>query len=256
MHLFIVKGMRGGISYIAKRYSEANDKYMRSYDAMSQYLPYSGFKWLNQKEIDKFDVNPIGENSSIGYILEVGLEYPDELHEFDNDYPLAQEKHEISHNMLSDYCSNIANEYGIKIPGVNKLVPNFGNKSKYVLHYKNLQLYLSLGIKLVKVHRILKFKQSDWLKNTLILIQTKEKDATNSFEKFIFKLMNNSIFGKAMENFRKRINVRLVNNAKDYIQYTKKPSFVSQKIFNKNFGFSVFQLTKLLRYEFHYKHKN
>ena len=77
--------------------------------------------------------------------------------------------------MLSEYCSDIANEYGIKIGGINKLVPNLGNKSKYVIHYKNLQLYLSLRMKLTKVHRILKFKQSDWLKNTLILIQTKEK---------------------------------------------------------------------------------
>ena len=75
--------------------------------------------------------------------------------------------------MLSNYCSNIANKYDIKIGGVNKLVPNLGNKSKYVLHYKNLELYLSLGMKLVNVHRILKFKQSDWLKNILILIQTK-----------------------------------------------------------------------------------
>ena len=75
-----------------------------------------------------------------------------------------------SHNMLSSYCSSITNEYGIKIGGVNKLVPNLGNKNQYVLCYKDLQLYLSLGMKLTKAHRILKFKQSDWLKNTLILI--------------------------------------------------------------------------------------
>ena len=81
-----------------------------------------------------------------------------------NDYPLAPEKLEISQNMLSKYCTNIADEYGIKIGGVNKLVPNLGNKSKYVLYYKNLQLRLLLGMKLTKVHRILKFKQSDWLK--------------------------------------------------------------------------------------------
>ena len=128
--------------------------------AMIQYLPYSGFKWLNQKEISDFYLNSISENSSIGYI-KVELEYPSELHDLHNDYPLAPEKLEITQNMLSKYCFNIANEYGIKLGGVNKLVPNLGNKSKYVVHYRNFQLYLSLGMKCTKVHRILKFKQSN-----------------------------------------------------------------------------------------------
>ena len=111
MYLFVEKGMRGGISYIAKRCSKANNEYMKHYNdskpskyitflnannlygwAMSQYLPYSKFKWLNQKEIDKFDVNLISENSLGGYILEVHLEYPDELHELHNDYLLPPEK--------------------------------------------------------------------------------------------------------------------------------------------------------------------
>ena len=125
--------------------------------AISQYLPYSEVKLLNQKEIDGFCLNSIEKNSSIEYILEVDLTYPDELHELHNDYPLAPEKIEISQNMLSEYCSNIADEYGTKIGGVNILVPNLGNKTKYVLHYRNLELYLSLGMKLTKVHRILKF---------------------------------------------------------------------------------------------------
>ena len=187
IHLFIEKGMRGGICCIAKRHSKANNKYMECYDSnkesiyisynlnswpMGQYLPYSGFKWLNQKGITEFCLNSISQNSSIGYILEIDLEYPSELHDWHNDYPLAPEKFEISQNMLSKYCSDIADEYGIKIGGVNKLVPNLGNKSKYVVHYRNLQLYLLFGM---KVHRILKFRQSDWLKNTLILIQAKEK---------------------------------------------------------------------------------
>ena len=103
---------------------------------MSQYLTYSEFKWLNKKEIEIFDVNSIEENSSIGYILEVDLEYSSELPKMHNDYPLAPEKLEISQNMLSKYCTNIADEYGIKIGGVNKLVPNLVNKSKYVLYYK------------------------------------------------------------------------------------------------------------------------
>ena len=121
---------------------------------MSQYLPYSEFKWLNQKEIDRFDVESIVENSSTGYIVEVDLNYPSQLHSMHNDYPLAPEKLEISQNKLSKYCCNIANEYGIKIGGVNKLITNLDNKSKYVVHYRNLQLYLSLGMKLTKVHRI------------------------------------------------------------------------------------------------------
>ena len=89
-------------------YLDANNLYSW---AMSQYLPYGGLKWLNQKEIDKFCLNSIIENSSIGYILQVDLEYPDELHELHNDYPLAPEKLKINHNMLWNYCSNTANEY-------------------------------------------------------------------------------------------------------------------------------------------------
>ena len=216
--------------------------------------------------------NFIEENSPTEYILEVDLEYPDELDELHNDYPLAPEKFEISLNMLSKYCSNIANKYGIKIGGVNKLVPNLRNKSKYVLHYRNLQLHLSLGIKLVSVHRVLTFKQSDWLKKYIDFNINKRKNAANSFEKGFFNLMNNSAFGKTMENLRKRINVRLVNNAGDYKKYVSEPSFVSQKIFNENFvaiheikliltldkpiyvGFIILDLSKLLMYEFHYKY--
>ena len=89
-------------------------------------------------------------------MLEVDLEYPDKLHELNNSCPLTPEK--LCHNMFSNYCSSIANEYKIEIGGVNKLVPNPDNKSKCVLHYRNLQLYLSVGMKLVKIHRILNFK--------------------------------------------------------------------------------------------------
>ena len=162
MHLFTEKGMRGGISYISKRYSKANNKYMKCYDsskeskcityldannlyswAMSEYLPYSKFKWLNKKEISRFCLNSITENSFVGYILEVDIEYPEELHNLHKYYPLAPE-----------YCFNIANKYGIKIGGLNKLVPNLKSKRRYVVHYKDLQLYLSLGMKLIQIHRI------------------------------------------------------------------------------------------------------
>ena len=149
---------------------------------MSQYLPHGKFKWLNRREIDRFDENSVDENST-GYILEVDFEYLNELHELHIDYPLAPEKREISRNMLSNCCSSIANKYCIKIGGVNKLAQNLGNKSKYVLHYRNLQLYLSLGMKLVKVHRVLKFRQSDWLRKYIDFNKEKRKNDTKSFEK-------------------------------------------------------------------------
>ena len=251
MHLFIKKGMRRGISYIAKRHSKAYNKYMKDYDnnkenifimylntnnlygwAMTQGLPYGHFKWLTRGEINKFNLALIGENNSDGYILEVDLEYPSELHNLHNDYPLAPEKLKISKDMLSGYCSDIAGKYGIKVGEINKLVPNLGNKEKYVIHYRNLQLYLSLGMKVTKVHRILKFKQFDWIKKFVDFNTEKRKNANNNFEKNFFKLMNNSVFGKIMENLRKRICVELINNAKDYVRCGSRPSFVSQKIFS------------------------
>ena len=128
--------------------------------------------------------------------------------------------------MLWKYCTDIIQKHGIKVGGVNKLIKNIGNKSKYVVHCRNLHLYLSLRMKLSKVHKVLKFKQSDWLKDTLILIQ-KKKSAANIFEKKSFKMVINSIYGTAIENLRKRINVILVNNGKVYKKHVSKPSFVS-----------------------------
>ena len=180
-YLFIEKGTSGGISYIAKSYAKANNKYMCEYDsnkqstfityldennlygwAMGEYLPYGEFEWL--KNVDSFDVMSIDKKSDVGYILEVDLKYPNELHELHNDYPLAPEKLTVTNDILSKYCKSIADKYDIKVCHVKKLIPNLGNKTKYVVHYKNLQLYLSLGIKLTKIHRVLKFKQSDWMK--------------------------------------------------------------------------------------------
>ena len=113
---------------------------------MSGYLPYGRFTRL--KNVDGFDVALISKKSQIGYILEVDLEYPNELHELHNDYPFAPEKIAISHDILPNCCKKIADEYGIKVGDVKKLIPNLGNKTNYVVHYRNFHLYLSLGIKL------------------------------------------------------------------------------------------------------------
>ena len=140
--------------------------------AMSEYLPYERFEWL--KNVDEFDVMSVSEKSPIGYFLEVDLEYPDELHELHNDYPLAPEKLAVSSDMLSKYCKKIADKYEIKIGDVKKLIPNLGNKTKYVVHYRNLQLYLSLGMKLTKIHKVLRFKQFDGMKKYIDFNTEKE----------------------------------------------------------------------------------
>ena len=117
-----------------------------------------------------------------------------------NGYPLAPEKVTVSSDMLSKYCKEIADTYEIKVGDVKKLIPNLGNKTKYVLHYKNLQLYLSLGMKLTKIHRVLEFKQSDWMKKYIDFNTKKRMNAANDFEKDFFELMISSGYGKTMEN--------------------------------------------------------
>ena len=114
--------------------------------------------------------------------------------------------------MLSKYCSDIADKYGIKVGGAKKLVPNLGDKVKYVVHYKNLQYYLSLGMKLEKVHRIVSFKQSDWLKQYVWFNTKKRQESSCEFDKNFFKVMINCIYGKSMENIKKRINVKSIND--------------------------------------------
>ena len=291
MFQFIEKGMHGGVSYIANRYGNANNKYMKEYDekapskyimyldannlygwAMSQYLPTGNFKLMTDKEISKMNLGKYELDSKEGLILEVDLEYPKELHDLHNDYPIAPEKVKVSKNMLSTYCKKIAKKYNISIGLVSKLIPTLRDKKEYMLHYRNLQLYLDLGLKIKEIHRVLKFVQSPCLKQYIDFNTEKRKHAKNSFEKDFFKLMNNSVFGKTMENLRKRVDVRLVTNEKKLDKLTSKPTFVSSKIFNENlmavhkiketltlnrpayFGTCILDLSKTLMYDFHYNY--
>lgn len=291
MFQFIEKGMRGGVSYIAHRYGKANNKYMSDYDpkqpckhiiyldannlygyAMSQYLPTGNFKWLSQKKMDKLNLAEYAKDSEKGLILEVDLDYPKQLHDLHNSYPLAPEQIKVQKNMLSNYCKQIAEKYNISTGLAAKLIPTLNKKERYVLHYRNLQLYIDLRLKVSKIHRALKFDQSPWLKKYIDYNTQKRKYAKNAFEKDFFKLLNNAVFGKTMENLRKRVDVKLVTNEKQLNNVTSKPTYVSSKIFNENLvavhkikeqltlnrpayiGMCILDLSKTLMYDFHYNY--
>ena len=147
-------------------------------------------------------MNKYTSNSSRGHVLEVDLEYPKELQELNNHYPLALDKLEIKREILSEYQLKINDLCNIPIVNVKKWVPNFFDKEKYVIHYENLQLYLKLGLKLKKIHRVLEFIQSQSLK-PYIKFDTQKRMETgkNNDEdgKALYKLMNNDIHGKTTE---------------------------------------------------------
>ena len=273
MLLMIEKGIRGGISIISNRYGEANNKYMEDFNqkepskfltyidannlygwAMSKKLPVNSFEWMTNKEIENIFNNQIVQVwNKNPCILEVDLEYPEELHDLHNDYPLCPERVE---------CDK----------GVKKLIPNLRDKNNYVVHYKTLMQYLRLGMKLKKIHRGIKFIECDFLKpyiDTNVKLRTKAK---NNFEKDFFKLMNNAVFGKTMENIRNRVNIKLVNSDEKFKKLAAKPNYESRKIFNENLvsvhmkktsltmnkpvylGMSILDLSKTLMFDFHYNY--
>ena len=291
MFEFIEKGMCGAVSYITNRYGKANNKYMKEYDekvpskyimyldannlygwAMSQYLPTGNFNWMTDKEISKIDLGKYQADGKKGLVLEVDLEYPQELHDIHNYYPVTPEKLKVSNNMLSAYCKKIAEKYNISIGLVSKLIPTLRDKKEYVLHCCNLQLYLDLGLKIKTVHRVLKFDQSPCLKQHIDFNTEKRKHAKNLFKKDFFKLMNNSVFGKTMEYLCKQVDVRLVTNEKKLAKLTSKPTYISSKIFYENLmavhkvketltlnrpayvGMCILDLSKMLMYDFHHNY--
>ena len=274
MLLMFEKGIRGGISIISNKYGEANNKYMRKgfnknkpskylmyldannlYGcAMSMKLPTHDFKWLSSGEMEKlFNNRVIQVWEKTPCILEVDLEYPENLHDLHNDYPFCPEKVE---------CKN----------KVEKLIPNLRNKTNYVIHYKNLIQCLKAGMKLTKIHKGIKFIESEWMKPYIEKNTNLRTKAKNNFEKDFYKLMNNSVFGKTMENIRNRVDVKLVNTEEKFKKLVAKPNFRSRKIFSENLisvhmkktsltmnkpvylGMCILDLSKTIMFDFHYNY--
>ena len=199
--------------------------------AMSEYLPYGGFKWVKTTNETVNRILNKKDNSLHGYFLEVDLGYPEHLLEEHSDYPMAPEKIKIKTEWLSPYSLENANKFDIKTGNINKLAPDLIPKNNYVVHYRNLKCYLSLGLILKKVHKILEFKQSAWMKPYIDFNTQKRKEATNEADKNLFKLLNNAVYAKTMENMRKRIKIKITKTQKDFLKYASRPTYINHNVF-------------------------
>ena len=267
MLLMFERGIRGGIMQSVHRWAVANNPYIGSeYDpkkptkylqyldannlygwAMSQPLPTGGFIWV---DVSSDEIDELVSHKDRGYLLEVDVAYPRELHDYHNDLP--------------SMCGRM------KINGVEKLVLNLYYKKRYVIHIRALKQALDHGLVLEKIHRVIEFKQSAWMKEYIDFNTKLRTAAKNDFEKDFYKLMNNSEFGKTMENIRKHRNIKLVNNKEEYLRNVMKPNFKSgtllgpdlmgcemgkvKVVMNKPvyLGQAILDLSKIVMYEFHY----
>ena len=271
MLLKIEEGIRGGICHAVHRCAKANNKYMKNYDkskessyiqyldannlygtAMSEKLPINGFKWvndisgINKKFVKSYDK----KNSDKGYILEVDVDYPSKLHKLHRDMPFLPEK--------------------MKIDKTQKLVCNLHDKKKYFVHISILKQALNHGLNLKKVHRVIEFNQEAWLKKYIDMNTELRKKASNDFEKDFFKLMNNAVLGKTMENVRKHRDIKLVKTDYKRSKLVSEPNYHTMKLISENLsiieikkvnvkinkpiylGLSILEISKIIMYEFWY----
>ena len=309
-HLFFDLGLRGGISMVVNQFARANnnlmgEKYKSNTQqsfiqyvdannlygwAMSQFLPFGGFQWVSRlnsnsstitddddcnKSMQEWEqeIMKLSEEDPVGYMFQVDLEYPEKLH-FDlkhDNFPLAPESIKIEKDMLSNYQQKLADEIDVKC-GFEKLCLTLRDKDNYVCHYRNLKFYLKHGLKLKKIHRILQFNQSAWLRPYIELNTKLRQKSNNKFEENFFKLMNNSFFGKTCEDVRKYRDVRIARKTEKVSKLVAKPQYKEHRIYDENMvsillkktmvtlnkpryiGMSILDISKLLMYEFHYEY--
>ena len=265
----VEEGIRGGICHSTHRYAKANNKYMKNYNnneessyiqyldannlygwTMSKKLPVNGLKSIDNNEINEDFIRNYNENNDKGYILEVDVRYPKRLHELHSDLPFLPER--------------------MKIDKCKKLVCNLSNKKKYVTHINSLKQALNHGLKLKKIHRIIEFNQEAWLKPYIDMNTELRKAAKNNFEKDLFKLMNNSVFGKTMENIRKHKYIKLVITDKKRSKSASEPNYHTINLLSEDLsiiemkktkvkmnkpiylGLSILEISKTLMYEYWY----
>ena len=290
-HLHMIeRAIRGGLASVYhKRSFQANNKYLDNFDpdqpstfgllvdannlygGVMQTEPLPCRNYSFNEEISLEEVLATPQDSKIGYFLEVDLLYPQSIHNAHSDFPCAPEKQTVPDSWLSEYQLEIKNRFNISSCKVNKLLQTLYNKWNYVVHYKVLQLYVKLGLKITKVHRILQFEQEKWLEPYIRLNSQRRKVATNKFQENYYKLMNNSVYGKTIESKRNWMNVKIVRDAESTIREASTFQFDRFKIFGENMaalcsrpkvikwntptivGATVLELAKLHMYQFHYE---
>ncbi|KAK3107269.1 hypothetical protein FSP39_010803 [Pinctada imbricata] len=294
-YLFLEKGIRGGVSTVTKRFARANNKEMEDYDvsqtsnylflvdcnnlyghSMSMKLPYSDFKWVEESQIHDIDFQNVPDDGETGFVVECDLEYGTHLHDEHSDYPLAPESLIVQNDMLSEHSEKIwriqhqrKNPLQGRVKNA-KLVPTLYDKTRYIVHYRVLKLYFQLGMKIKKVHKVLEFSQRDFLKPYIMMNTRRRSQAKNDWEKSFYKLMNNAVFGKTLENLRNRCDVRLVHTNEKFERLVAKTQFKRFEIINEDLvmielakvrlhmnkpvaiGQAILDLSKYTMYDFHY----
>ena len=290
MYTFFERGIRGGLTFVNKHvvrnetithnneqlnnhlaYIDQNNLYGSS---LCKPLPHSDFSWV--EDVSSFTqdfILNIDEQGEWGYTFEVDLHYPTEIHRQTADFPLAPESGIVTASMFSPFMTSFHNSLtGDKLyKSSRKLLLTQFNKEHYIVHYAILKFYLRMGLKLTNVHRVVKYKQKAWLKPYIAYNSQQRKQAANNFEKDFYKLKNNALFGKSMEDVRKRINYKLVNNVEKAEKLISSPFFHSRDIITEDIvgvhmlkpkvtldkpifvGQSVLDYSKLEMYELFYK---
>ena len=295
---FVRRGQRGGLSFIGHRHAVANNPLVPNYDlskplsyiqlldannlygwAMSQPLPKGGFRFLKERELEHLDILNIPDDNQKGYLVEVSLRYPKKIHDLHNGFPLAPEKKCIANDQLSPYAKTLWRQLHpsksgkiVGRPKQEKLITDLHDKDHYVVHYRNLKLYVQLGMEIKSIHKALEFNQDTWLKRYIDFNTQKRKDAKTQFKKNFYKILNCSVFGKMMEDQLKYKKISLVSNPKALKKITSKPTFETCKIFHEKLvaaqcrnasvaitkpvyvGQAVLDLSKVLMYDFYYNY--
>ena len=258
MKIMFENGIRGGFSgVLGKRFVEANNKYIKEGEiknpnylwytdannlygcGMSEKLPYKNFKW---EEIDSDSAKAVNIddylnkcNDNIGMVFKVDLEY-DDLTRFKlRKFPTMPLSRQIQEEEISDYLRDFLKQHNNRLGNVEKLILDLYDKKEYIVHYDILKYYISLGIKVTKIHSIISFNHKAWLKPYIDFNTNMRTKTNNDFEKDFWKLMNNSFYGKTMENISNRCKVELINKPEDLKRLASRDNFKDNIDFNSEY---------------------